>query len=104
MAGPAPRLDPTRRLALSRHAELKTRFHGDVLVLPERAIRLGGSGAEILRLCGGGRSADAIVAALRERYPERPELEREVLGFLARMLDLGGLVEPEAAPGDGGKG
>ena len=49
-------LDLDRRILLSRHAALKTRADGDVLVLPERAIRLGGSGGEILRLfCEDGQ-------------------------------------------------
>jgi len=93
--------DPNHDLLdLSRHAALKTRPDGDVLVLPERAIRLGGSGGEILRLCQGGRSRSEIVAEMRARYPETPEIETEVDHFLAEMLELGGLarigVDPEA--------
>ncbi|MBJ20280.1 MAG: PqqD family peptide modification chaperone [bacterium] len=77
---------------LSRHAALKTRADGDVLVLPERAIRIGGSGGEILRICEGGRGRDEIVAKMRERYPETPEIETEVDRFLAEMIELGGLA------------
>jgi len=77
---------------LSRHAALKTRRDGDVLVLPERAIRIGGSGGEILRLCQGGRGRDAIVAEMRERYPDTPGIEVEVDHFLCEMLELGGLT------------
>lgn len=76
---------------LSRHAALKTRADGDILVLPERAIRIGGSGAEILRVCRGGRGRDSIVAEMQSRYPDTPEIESEVDRFLGEMLELGGL-------------
>ena len=86
------RLDPSQRLALSRHADLKSRAEGDVLVLPERAVRLGGSGGEILRLCDGLHRGDAIVTAMRDRYPESPEIEAEIFAFLDAMFELGGIV------------
>ena len=86
-------------LDLSRHAALKTRPDGDVLVLPERVIRVGGSGGEILRLCQGGRSRGEIVAEMRARYPETAEIESEVDDFLAEMLELGGLARVRVDPG-----
>ena len=88
-------------LALSRHAALKRRREGDVLVLPERAIRLGGSGGEILRLFDRPRSADEIVAALRERYPSSEALDTDVNAFLAQMRRLSALVAG-ARNGNGG--
>ncbi len=84
--------DGEARFDLSRHAALKSRTGGDVLVLPERAIRIGGSGGEILRLCEGGRSRDELVRELRARYPETKGIEREVDRFLSEMLALGGLI------------
>lgn len=92
-------LDPARRIMLSRHAALKSREDGDVLVLPERALRIGGSGAEILRLCKGDDTAEAVVETMRARYPETSEIDREVLSFLEEMLELGGIVSlPAAVP------
>ncbi|MBW2424794.1 MAG: pyrroloquinoline quinone biosynthesis peptide chaperone PqqD [Deltaproteobacteria bacterium] len=85
-------LDLDRHLVLTRHADLKHRQDGDVLVLPERAIRIGGSGGEILRLCDGERSARGVVGEMQARYPDTPQIESEVTTFLAEMLDLGGLV------------
>lgn len=79
-------------LHLSSHASLKTRREGAVLVMPERAIRLGGSGGEILRLFDRPRTTDEIVANLRARYPDSGEVDAEVSGFLKRMTDLGALV------------
>ncbi|MCA9504594.1 MAG: pyrroloquinoline quinone biosynthesis protein PqqE [Spirochaetaceae bacterium] len=86
---------------LSRHASLKSRPEGDVLVLPERAVRLGGSGGEILRLCGGGRSVKDIVDALEARYSGTPRLELsdEVRRFLAEMQSLGGVESADVRSG-----
>jgi len=89
------KLDPSRRLRLSPHADLKSRADGEVLVLPERAIRIGGSGAEILGLCREERSGKSILTVMRERYPGAPGIESEVLAFLEEMLELGGLVVPD---------
>jgi len=113
-------LDLSRSLALSRHADLKTRKDGPVLVLPERAIRIHGTGAEILRLVAEKRSVASVLSAMRERYPESsdsldapdafdapdspgslgspgsPDVESDVLGFLEEMLRLGALVEVES--------
>ncbi len=88
-------LDLSRSLGISRHAELKTREDGSVLVLPERAIRLGGSGAEILRLVAEQGKVASVLDAMRARYPDSPdssEVANEVLRFLEEMLGLGGVV------------
>ncbi len=85
-------LDLSRPLGISRHADFKSRAHGDVLVLPEQAIRVGGSGAEILRLVTEGHCAGSILRTMRTRYRDSSEIESEVLGFLERMLSLGGIV------------
>jgi len=86
---------------ISRHASLKTRNEGDVLVLPERALRIGGSGAEILRLCEKATTAESIIAALQARHPETPDIPDAVLAFLTEMLALGGIVFDDGAPEDG---
>jgi hypothetical protein len=91
-------LDLSRSLGISKHADLKTRKDGSVLVLPERAIRIGGSGAEILRLVAEGRTVESVLSAMRERYPDSadtPDLAAEVLGFLEEMLGLGALTDLE---------
>lgn len=99
-----------RRLRISRHAALKSRRQGDVLVMPERAIRLGGSGGEILRLLDRPRSPSELVARLRQRYPANERVAEETLAFLAQMQRIGALEagehdaareEEEEAAGDG---
>ena len=91
-------LDPSRSVGLSKHAELKTRKDGSILVLPERAIRLGGSGAEILRLVIEQRVIESILGTMHDRYPgasdtsDASEITTEVMRFLDEMLSLGGIV------------
>ena len=85
-------VDLDRRIALSPHAALKTRAAGDILVLPERGIRVGGSGGEILRLCSDGRSGHDIIASMQARYPDTPGITTQVVAFLDEMLELDGLV------------
>ena len=90
-------LDETRRLRLSKHAELKTRAEGDILVLPEQAIRIGGSGGEILRLVIQGKTASSILAALEKRYPDSAEIAPRVRKFLEAMLANGGILQSGAS-------
>jgi len=103
-----------RRPRLSRHAALRTeRRNGPdgpvaltgrdgpdgadetLVVLPERAVRINPSGAEILGLCDGATSAAAIAERLRDRHPTVPNVEPDVHDFLASMERLGVL---ESAP------
>ena len=89
----------SRSLGISKHADLKTRKDGSILVLPERAIRLGGSGAEILRLVAEKRKVEAVLDAMRARYPDASDslesspMTTEVLRFLEEMLGLCALVD-----------
>ncbi|MEM7409708.1 MAG: pyrroloquinoline-quinone synthase PqqC [Myxococcota bacterium] len=70
-----------------------------MVVLPERAVRLGGSGREILSLCDGQRSAIEIVDTLRARHPDVDQLADDVHAFLGEMTRLGVLVAPDADAG-----
>ena len=90
------------RLDLARHPALKTRPGGDVLVLPERAIRVGGTGGEILRIVQGGRRRAEIVEEMRRRYPGTPEIDAQVEAFLAEMLELGGIARVDASAAEVG--
>jgi len=89
-------LDMSRRLRLSKHADLKTRREGDILVLPERAIRIGGSGGEILRLVVEGETETSVLATMRNRYPGTSSIDAQVRDFLAQMLEIGGIVQVDA--------
>ena len=61
-------------------------------VLPERGVRVSESGREILQLCDGALSSEAVAAALRARHPEVPHLTPDVHEFLDQMEKLGVVV------------
>jgi len=76
-----------RRPQIAPHVMLRDDRDGKVAVLPERAVKLRGSGAEILELCDGTRSGLEVAAALVERYPEA--ISDEVHDFLEAMEEQG---------------
>ncbi|MBT2210066.1 MULTISPECIES: pyrroloquinoline quinone biosynthesis peptide chaperone PqqD [Actinomadura] len=63
---------------------------GDLLLMPERAVRLSGEGGRILRLCDGSRTVEGIIAELRGTFPDAP-LGEEVPAFLERIRAEGWL-------------
>jgi coenzyme PQQ biosynthesis protein PqqD len=60
-----------------------------MLLAPEKGLLLNETGAAILRLCTGENTIAAILDRLGERFEGRPreEIERDVLRFLAEMID-----------------
>jgi pyrroloquinoline-quinone synthase len=78
----------------SPHAQIRAdEADGAMLVvLPERAVKLNDSGREILDLCDGARSAEAIAGEIRRRHPEIEGVEDDVHIFLTRMRGLGVLT------------
>jgi pyrroloquinoline-quinone synthase len=58
-------------------------------VLPERGVRISESGREILQLCDGKRTSDAVASALRGRHPQVENLTSDVHEFLDHMQQLG---------------
>jgi pyrroloquinoline quinone biosynthesis protein D len=53
-----------------------------VLLLPERAVMLSSTAAEILQLCDGARTGAELVETLEQRYPGA-----QVRGDVAEFLD-----------------
>ena len=76
-----------RRPRLARAAAL--RADEDLVVLPERAVRLAGSGREILALCDGAQSVEGVALEMRRRHPEPESVERDAYAFLEEMERLG---------------
>ena len=68
---------------------------GHVLLIPEGAVRLNRTAAEVLELCDGERSLDEIVGALSARY-EGFDLRDDVRELLGRMTEKGLLVDAAA--------
>ena len=75
--------------ALTGRAQLRESAGESLVVLPERAVRLNESGVEILSLCDGKATAEAVAAELRRRHADIPDLEGDVYRFIEEMLRLG---------------
>ena len=69
-----------------------------VVVLSERALRIAGSGGEILSLCNGERSGSDVALALGQRHPQAPRSADDVHDFLNEMAAAGALrFDPDPA-------
>ena len=63
-----------------------------VLLIPEGAVRLNPSAAEVLGLCDGERSLDDIVGALSARY-EGADVRDDILELVDAMAQRGLVVD-----------
>lgn len=63
-----------------------------LLLIPEGAVRLNATAAEVLELCDGARSLDDIVDVLSARY-DGAELGADVRGLVDGMAQRGLLVD-----------
>jgi pyrroloquinoline quinone biosynthesis protein D len=66
-----------------------------VLLVPEGAVRLNSTAAEVLELCDGERSLDEIVGTISARY-EGADLRDDVRGLVDGLTQRGLVVD--AAP------
>ena len=71
--------------ALLRHNDVRNQ---DILLLPERMVKLNESGAAILGLCDGRRSVADIAGELERRF-EAAGLQSDVVEFLAAFAENG---------------
>jgi pyrroloquinoline quinone biosynthesis protein D len=63
-----------------------------VLLIPEGAVRLNPTAAEVLELCDGERSLDDIAGALSERY-DGADVRADVAELVDAMTQQGLLVD-----------
>jgi pyrroloquinoline quinone biosynthesis protein D len=63
-----------------------------VLLIPEGAVRLNPTAAEVLELCDGERSLDDIVGALSARY-DGADLRDDVVELVDAMAQKGLVVD-----------
>ena len=89
----------TSRPRLAGHALLRDEPDGSqVVVLSERAVRIAGSGGEILSLCNGERSGNDVALAMTERHPQALRCAEDAHDFLDEMAAAGALrFDPEPA-------
>jgi pyrroloquinoline quinone biosynthesis protein D len=66
-----------------------------VLLIPEGAVRLNPTAAEVLELCDGERSLDAIVGELSARY-DGADVRDDVQGLVDAMAQRGLVVDAAA--------
>jgi pyrroloquinoline quinone biosynthesis protein D len=66
-----------------------------LLLVPEGAVRLNASGAEVLELCDGERLLDEIVGVLAARY-DGSDLGEDVRGLIQAMAQKGLVVDAAA--------
>jgi pyrroloquinoline quinone biosynthesis protein D len=81
------------RPALARKARLRYEQvrQTDLLLLPERVVKLNSTGAAILRLCDGQRTVSEIVRQVESQFGQ-PSLENDVVEFL-RNVSAQGWIE-----------
>jgi pyrroloquinoline quinone biosynthesis protein D len=53
-----------------------------VLLYPEGMIKLNDSASEIFKLIDGQRDVAAIIANLRERFPDVPGIDEDIFAFM----------------------
>ena len=66
-----------------------------VLLIPEGVVRLNATAAEVLELCDGERSLDAIVGELSARY-DGADVRDDVRGLVDAMVQKGLVVDAAA--------
>jgi pyrroloquinoline quinone biosynthesis protein D len=80
-----PSVPRLARGAVLRHDDVRDQ---DLLLLPERVVKLNGSGAAILALCDGRRTVADIVSELESRFAVEG-LEADVVEFLSEFASHG---------------
>jgi pyrroloquinoline quinone biosynthesis protein D len=96
MAGRHISVSETTRPVLPRHTRLKfdqTRQRW-VILAPERVLAPDEIAVEVLQLCDGVRSVEAMVDQLAEKYAaERGAIATDVIAMLQDLADKGFLTE-----------
>ncbi len=85
-----------KRPVVAPHAMARLDDPEPMLVLAERAVKLGGSGLEIVRLCDGERSCLDIAEALAQAHPTEPHVRGDVHEFVETLVGLKALTLREA--------
>jgi pyrroloquinoline quinone biosynthesis protein D len=90
------RVNEASRPVLPRHARLKFDETRQVWVIlaPERVLAPDEIAVEVLQLCDGARSVEAMIDQLAEKYSaERSAISTDVIAMLQDLADKGFLTE-----------
>jgi pyrroloquinoline quinone biosynthesis protein D len=81
--------DRKSRVRLAAGCRLGQNNHQQVLLMPERALRLNGPSLEIVQRCDGIHSVQQIILELQQIYSQAdPEkVESDILGYLTLLND-----------------
>jgi pyrroloquinoline quinone biosynthesis protein D len=83
------------RLAIGARLRYDEVREEHLLLIPEGAVRLNPTAAEVLELCDGERSLDDIVGVLAARYTSA-DLRDDVRGLVEAMAQRGLLIDAAA--------
>lgn len=66
---------------------------GDVLLIPEGALKLAGPASRIVQWCDGTKTVPEIVNALLEQFPgaDLARVSEETVGFIRRLAERGAI-------------
>ena len=80
-------LDPNSRPQLAPGCRLGENQGQKVLLMPERALRLGGPSLEIVTRCDGNHTIATLIVDLQKLYSkaEPQKVEADILGYLTLL-------------------
>ncbi len=58
-----------------------------VILFPEGMVKLNGGAGEVLNQVDGKRSVADIVAILKAKFPDAPDLEQDIIGMIELALE-----------------
>jgi pyrroloquinoline quinone biosynthesis protein D len=81
--------DPQSRPRLAAGVRLGENNNQQVLLMPERALRLNGPSLEIVQRCDGTHTVEQIITELQQLYSkaEPQKVEADILGYLTLLND-----------------
>lgn len=81
--------DPQSHPRLAAGCRLSENNQQQVLLMPERALRLNGPSLEIVQRCDGKHTVQQIIAELQQIYSKaQPQkVEADILDYLTRLHD-----------------
>jgi pyrroloquinoline quinone biosynthesis protein D len=81
--------DPQSRPRLAAGCRLGQNNNQQVLLMPERALRLNGPSLEIVQRCDGIHTVQQIILELQQIYSQADpkKVERDILGYLTLLND-----------------